>query len=271
MDVSLKKLLLSPFFLLTPVTLVGVPLVYFLGSFILPDFLRSLIAFILSLYLIYANFMICIKRLHDLSLTGWLSILILAIPLNILFIAYLAIAKGAKGENKYGEPFNTVHPPFLLKISYIFLIGYGIFIFIIGFAFLKGMKMAVNSGPSAISGKAMEGFGKKIKEELNKAPRSIGRILIDNQSAGVGVSIAKDRILVVEPSSHQNITASLSAGKKVEILFPDKSLAKFTRLLVSKDSGSSKMSVFLINPHIGTPGKIGGSNKKILDQMNAFQ
>ena len=261
---------------------IGIPLIDLIGELILPNFLRALIVFISSLYATYAGFVISIKRLHDLNLTGWLSILNLAVPLSFLFIAYLVFAKGSKGDNKYGEPFKMAHPPLLIKVSYGFLVICGIFTVVMGFAFLKGIKegtkAGLSSGAGAIVGKAMTGAGKnyqeefkKIEEEFKKAPRSMGMILIDNQISGAGVSIAKDRVMLVGAKFKEKIQTSLSAGKRVEIRFTDKSSANLTRLLVFNDSPSVQVSVFLINPSIGTPGVLGGQSKKLLNEMNAFQ
>ena len=253
-----REAFIVAFSLLSLLSIVGTPLIYLLGDFIIPGFLTGLIVFVYSLYLLYATFVVCIKRLHDLNLTGWLSILILAIPLSVLFIAYLVIVKGKRGENQYGEPINTVHPPTLLKASYVFLIGYGIFIFIMGVAFIKGVKTARKAE-------------KRIQKTFKKHSRSMGAIFIDNQLTGMTTSIAKDRILVVGPNLKKIIQASLSSGKKVKVRFADKSSANLTKLLVFNDSPSVQMSVFLIDPPIGTPGSLGDKNKKLLNEMNAFQ
>ena len=262
------------FSLLSVFVFIGIPLINLIGELILPNFLTGLIVLILSLYVTYAGFVISIKRLHDLNLTGWLSILNLAIPLSFLFIAYLILVKGSKGDNKYGEPFKMAHPPLLLKASYVLLAICGIVSVIMGFAFLKGIKegtkAGLNSGTGSIVG-AMTGAGKKAQEEFKKAPRSMGVIFVDNQFTGAAASIAKDRVMLVGTSFKQKIQTSLSAGKRVEIRFADNSSANLTSLLVFNDSPSIQISVFLINPSIGTPGVLGDQNKKMLNEMNAFQ
>lgn len=48
-----------------------------------------------------------IRRLHDLNMTGWLSLLILIPFLGLLFALYLLFAPGTAGANNYGEPVTT--------------------------------------------------------------------------------------------------------------------------------------------------------------------
>lgn len=47
---------------------------------------------------------ICARRLHDLDITGWYSLLFLVPIGNILLLAYLSFAAGTSGENAYGPP-----------------------------------------------------------------------------------------------------------------------------------------------------------------------
>ncbi|MCZ0932975.1 MAG: hypothetical protein OXJ52_07475 [Oligoflexia bacterium] len=99
----------------------------------------------------------------------------------------------------------------------------------------------------------------------------MGVLFIDNQFAGAAASIAKDRVMVVGANFKKTILAGLSAGKKVEIRFPDNSSANITRLLVFDDSPKVQMSVFLIDSPIGTPVEMDEQDKKMLNKMNAFR
>lgn len=50
----------------------------------------------------WAGFVLCIKRFHDLNLSGWLSILTLVPYINLIVFAILFLKKGTEGHNKYG-------------------------------------------------------------------------------------------------------------------------------------------------------------------------
>ena len=252
---------------LSLLSIVTVPLLVKIFGFFLPKFLYGCIGLIYAVYLFYAYFVICIKRLHDLNLTGWLSVfLIFLYPLSIPFFAYLVVQKGKQRDNKYGQSLNYTGPSLILKASYAFLILSAITTVVsIYFAFY-GQRI-LNSGQNAQKVIANLPFaGKKLKQELKNNPRAMGTIFIDNQFTTLAVPIAKDRVLVI---GDKGISNRLSAGKKAEIRFSDNSVANVTRLLVSNPD--SQMFVFLIDPPIGTPGEIMEGDKKLLDEMGAFQ
>ena len=244
------------------------PLFYMLCEFLFPGFLSGLVILIYGVYLLYAHFAICIKRLHDLNLTGWLSFLTLLFPFSIFFIAYLALKKGISRSNNYGRPLNYTGPSVLLKVSYIFLALYALITCVLLYYFLAGVKTSV-TGYKNIS-MSQKSFN-KIKEEIKKSPRSMGVLFIDNQFAGAVAPIAKDRVLVIGVNFKKAILEGLSAGKKVRVRFMDKKSANITRLLVFNDSPKVQMSVFLIDPPIGVSVDMGEQNKKLLNEMNAFQ
>lgn len=55
----------------------------------------------ISLYLTAAP---TIRRLHDLGRTGWMSLLLLIPPINLILLIYLLFAKGDPLPNHYGNP-----------------------------------------------------------------------------------------------------------------------------------------------------------------------
>ncbi|WP_081403361.1 DUF805 domain-containing protein [Acinetobacter equi] len=69
-------------------------------------FLNSVSFIQLPIYIIGYYFLIIftIKRLHDLNLTGWLSLLLFIPLINFFFGLYLFFAKGNISSNKFGEP-----------------------------------------------------------------------------------------------------------------------------------------------------------------------
>ena len=241
---------------------------------ILPGFLVSIIILIACFYLIYAHFAVCAKRFHDLNLSGWYSLLAFFFP---PFLIYLAFKKGSSGENRYGEPFNLDYsgPSFILKACYAILLIYSIIsiVFFLGLfmgSFFAGnkIKSISNTGQGI---QQMMNMAPKAYKEAVKKPRSVGVLFIDNKYAGAGAPIKPDRIVVFGSNLKKAIQVSLSMKKKVEIRFSDNSSANLTRLLVSNDSASVQLSVFLIDSPIGVPGDLGEKNKKLLDEMNAFQ
>ncbi|MEM7216231.1 MAG: DUF805 domain-containing protein [Pseudomonadota bacterium] len=52
----------------------------------------------------WSTLALVIKRLHDLGVTGWLSLLILLPTVNWIFILALAVIPSKDEENEYGPP-----------------------------------------------------------------------------------------------------------------------------------------------------------------------
>ena len=150
------------------------PLFYMLCGLLLPGFLAGLIILIYGVYLLYAHFVICIKRLHDLNLTGWLSILTFCFPLSFLFIAYLVIQKGRAKSNKYGKPLNYTGPSFILNASYVFLILYAIFVGVISYFFVKGVRTGSTSNTGQGVQQVINALPKAYQKEVKKPPEAWG-------------------------------------------------------------------------------------------------
>ncbi len=66
-----------------------------------------IIAVILYIAFIYFSIIFMIRRLHDRNHSGWLSLLMFAPVLNIVFAFYLIFAKGNAGSNNFGAPRTT--------------------------------------------------------------------------------------------------------------------------------------------------------------------
>lgn len=63
-----------------------------------------ILTILLVLLLIYMNFVLAIKRLHDLDKVGWICLLNFVPGVSFFFTFYLMYAKGTTGENNYGAP-----------------------------------------------------------------------------------------------------------------------------------------------------------------------
>ena len=68
--------------------------------FILPGIRSNLITIPVTLALIYMNFALSVRRLHDIGYSGWYALLAY-IPLINLFFLYLTV-KPSVPDNKYG-------------------------------------------------------------------------------------------------------------------------------------------------------------------------
>lgn len=98
-------------------------LVTLLGYFILASFLGSfqlssnlfnfefysslsgasaLIVWAFSLFLIYLNIVLVVRRLHDLNKSGWMGLLLFIPVVQFFFMIYLLLASGTAGPNEYG-------------------------------------------------------------------------------------------------------------------------------------------------------------------------
>lgn len=248
------------------------PLLYKLCGLFLPIFLVNLIALGYVGYLTYAFFIIYIKRLHDLNLTGWLSLIILFPFLNFFFTIYLCIKDGSPGQNKYGDSLLYDGPSVLLFFCYavlgLYAIGTGV-----GLIYWKKMRNIPHTGEGVqqvmnIIPKNL--MSEKIKEDLKNNPRSMGLLFIDNQFTAPVVSITKTRVLIRGIHVYKMIRIALRSGKRLEIRFSDNSVANVTKFIASDDSLSVQMAVFEIDKSLGTPAPLHEENRKLLENINAF-
>jgi uncharacterized membrane protein YhaH (DUF805 family) len=81
-----------------------------------------IVALIIYIAFVYYNFVITIRRLHDVNKTGWLSLLFIVPLVNLFFMIYLSLAKGTQGINKYGLPRITLGWEKVLGWIYIIFI-----------------------------------------------------------------------------------------------------------------------------------------------------
>ena len=79
------------------------------------------------------NIMFFVQRLHDLNLSGWLSVLLLIPVVNLLLILFLVFAPGTQGSNNHGVP----PPPntLTIKILGVFFLIAGLVVILL-FAFI---------------------------------------------------------------------------------------------------------------------------------------
>lgn len=57
---------------------------------------------IIGILSLYFAFVFAIRRLHDLNITGWVSLLLLIPGVNIILYLFLIFAPGTKGPNRFG-------------------------------------------------------------------------------------------------------------------------------------------------------------------------
>ena len=243
------------------------PLLYKLCGLFLPWLIIVLLALAYVGYMIYAMFVLCIKRLHDLNMSGWASILVMIPLLNILLVAYLCLTKGDSGNNRYGEALDYKGPSFLLFLSYAVLCFYALATGV-GLYYGKKLRNIQNTGQGVQ--KMIGILPKAVREELKQNPRAMGVLFVDNQFTAPAVSITENRILIRGIEFKTIIQQALLKGKKVEVRFSDNSFANVTKLVVSDDSLSVQMAVFEIDQPIGVPAKLGDRNRQLLEKMNAF-
>lgn len=85
-----------------------------------------IIFFIIYIPLIYFNFIFAIRRLHDLNVSGWASLLLLIPVLNIILGICLAFVGGENEDNQYGAPRATQTWEKVLGWIYILIFPLGI-------------------------------------------------------------------------------------------------------------------------------------------------
>ena len=62
----------------------------------------ALVVWAFSLFLIYLNIVLVVRRLHDLNKSGWMGLLLLIPVVQFFFMIYLLLASGTAGTNQYG-------------------------------------------------------------------------------------------------------------------------------------------------------------------------
>ena len=246
---------------------VSIPLLYKLCGLFLPFILIVLFAMAYVICVSYAMIVLCIKRLHDLNSSGWLSILVIVPYLNILFLAYLCIKKGEPESNDYGDSLEYEGPTFLLFLCYAVLCIYPVSMGV-GFYYWKKLRNIPNTAQGVQ--KLVTVLPKTAQEELRNNPRAMGALFINNQFTVPVVSITKNRVLVRGNNFKYFIQAALSQNKTLEIRFSDDSTASITKFIISDDALSVQMSVFEIDKPIAIPAKLNDRNRKLLENINAF-
>lgn len=94
-----------------------------LGNHLLPYIVLGVLSLATFVGYSYITFVLAIRRLNDIGLSGWISLLLPI--LSSLFVLYLAFMPGADGENDYGMP----APPPTTRIKILALLGPLIVIF----------------------------------------------------------------------------------------------------------------------------------------------
>lgn len=59
---------------------------------------------IISIFYVYFNFVIMIRRLHDRNKSGWFCLLMFLPVINFFFVLYLIFARGCQRFNRFGHP-----------------------------------------------------------------------------------------------------------------------------------------------------------------------
>lgn len=62
----------------------------------------NILGLIYSLALLLPSIAVGVRRLHDVDKSGWLYLVILVPLLGALYLLYLFVQEGTKGDNKYG-------------------------------------------------------------------------------------------------------------------------------------------------------------------------
>lgn len=243
------------------------PLLYKLCNLFLPVIVINLMAMAYVGGIIYAMIVLCIKRLHDFDVSGWLSVLVTLPGLNLLFIAYLCFRKGDPGGNSYGYTIDYSGPALLLFICYGLLCFYAAMMGL-AFSYRKKLGFIENTGTGVQ--KIINILPETAKEELKNNPKAMGAVFINNQFTTVAVTITKNRVLIRGIHLSKVIKVALLEHKMVEVRFPDDSKAHIVKFVTSNDSLSVQMVVFEIDKPIGVPATLREGNRKLLEEMNAF-
>ena len=64
----------------------------------------ALVYIVLLIVIVYCSIVMMIKRLHDLDMSGWFTLLSMIPIVGLIFYIYLLFAKGTPGPNRFGTP-----------------------------------------------------------------------------------------------------------------------------------------------------------------------
>lgn len=245
-------------------------LLFTLCKLFLPFIINLFILFGYVGYVLYANFVIAIKRLKDLRLSGWFSILILFPFIHLFLYAFLCLKKGkeesASEEEYESPPLRYSGPKFLLIICYVFLalIGLTEFRLYVQWRDLaKVVKMSQGSeDKSAVARKLVEQMPKSLRDP------SLGIVFLGEEYIASGATISSQRLLITGRGFKDKINQALSQNQKLVFQSLTKKQAQITRFVAGNDS--RQFYVFELDQAIGVPGKLNDENRKILEQMGAF-
>lgn len=84
------------------------------------------------------SFVLYIRRLHDIDMSGWWCVLVLIPLVNIIFSLYVMIKKGTEGNNNYGPPRPTPQWEKVLGIIALILLALNL-VGIIATVFISGI------------------------------------------------------------------------------------------------------------------------------------
>lgn len=73
--------------------------------------------------LLYASFILFIKRLHDINRSGWYSIALLVPLFDLVVLLMLFLVRGTRGANDYGPPLPPVGRVAVVVIGLIVMIA----------------------------------------------------------------------------------------------------------------------------------------------------
>lgn len=245
-------------------------------SLFLPGFIRGIISLVYLGYVLYAKFVIVIKRLKDLNLPSLLSVLIIIPFINLFLFAFLCLMKGKKivqddldDEYEYEIPsLKYSGPKLILLICYLALVLAGIigvrsFLQWRDFGKLVSMTISNQNKDKSVA----------AKEFMEKMPKSfrvphVGLVSSGGEYMGAGSIVSSHRFLVTKKEYKDKINLALSKNQQVVFQTLTKEKANVTRFVVGNDSHN--FYVFEMDQAVGTPEPFSDENKKILEEMGAF-
>lgn len=209
-------------------------------------------------FMIYVMFVLCLKRLHDLNMTGWASISLLIPILNIFFIVYLCLKKGKPGNNNYERLLNYDEPSFFIPVL-ITMCCAVLGLYIQNSYINVPLKHNVQNTGESVK-QVISSLPRILKEELKKNPRSFGVLFINDKMITTIQSVTANSISIHEVDATQKIKIAFSEKKRVKVRFPDNSVANITKLIIY--DASAKKAIFEMDRAIGTPGTDMYRNQK---------
>ncbi len=223
--------------------------------FTTPALLSVKFLIILAVFTIF-SLMLTIKRLHDINMSGWFSLLFFVPILGGFFWIYMAFKQGDKGSNEFGETddFEVSRGLFYLSIAFT----------ICGSVYSAFVMEEKNQPPG--STKELKQFISQLPKPFRKTLKIESLVIVKiGKKTALGSFLTEDRIFI-DYSMKDHIDKI--GINQIKVITSDEKVLNVIKV-ISEDRNFHKI-VLSVNKAVGIPSKLRKENRKKFEAMGAF-